>query len=495
MSGEGSDYRIAGRSGAWEIAVGLEVHAQAISQAKLFSTAPTAFGAEPNSQVSLVDAAMPGMLPVINGHCVAQAVRTGLALEAEINLTSVFDRKNYFYPDLPPGYQISQFSRPIVGKGRVVLDLDDGSQRTIGITRLHLEMDAGKSIHDRRADATCVDLNRAGIALMEIVSEPDIRSPEEAGLYLRKLRSILRYIGTCDGNMEQGSLRADVNVSVRRPGGELGTRCEVKNLNSVRFVMRAIEIEAERQVAVLEDGGAIELETRLFDADRGETRSMRSKEEAHDYRYFPDPDLLPLTLDPAWVEAERARLPELPDARKARFMQDYGLSAYVAGVLVADRKIAEKYEEAAIGRDPKLVANLFIGALFSALNRSKLDIDQSFVAAPAMGALAGLVKDGKVSSNTANTVIQTAFAENIHIRDEDGMVTFTEERGFWQVSDTGAIEALVDQVIADNPDKVADFRGGRTKLMGWFVGQVMKASGGKANPKAVNEALRARLDG
>ena len=298
MSGEGSDYRIAGRSGAWEIAVGLEVHAQAISQAKLFSTAPTAFGAEPNSQVSLVDAAMPGMLPVINGHCVAQAVRTGLALEAEINLTSVFDRKNYFYPDLPPGYQISQFSRPIVGKGRVVLDLDDGSQRTIGITRLHLEMDAGKSIHDRRADATCVDLNRAGIALMEIVSEPDIRSPEEAGLYLRKLRSILRYIGTCDGNMEQGSLRADVNVSVRRPGGELGTRCEVKNLNSVRFVMRAIEIEAERQVAVLEDGGAIELETRLFDAERGETRSMRSKEEAHDYRYFPDPDLLPLTSTP-----------------------------------------------------------------------------------------------------------------------------------------------------------------------------------------------------
>ena len=294
-------------------------------------------------------------------------------------------------------------------------------------------MDAGKSIHDRRADATCVDLNRAGIALMEIVSEPDIRSPEEAGLYLRKLRSILRYIGTCDGNMEQGSLRADVNVSVRRPGGELGTRCEVKNLNSVRFVMKAIEIEAERQVSVLEDGGAIELETRLFDADRGETRSMRSKEEAHDYRYFPDPDLLPLTLDLAWVEAERAQLPELPDARKTRFMADYGLSAYVAGVLVADRKIAEKYEEAAIGRDPKLVANLFIGALFSALNRSKLDIDQSFVAAPAMGALAGLVKDGKVSSNTANTVIQTAFAENIHIRDEDGMVTFTEERGFWQV--------------------------------------------------------------
>ena len=489
MSGEGSDYRIAGRSGAWEIAVGLEVHAQAISQAKLFSAAPTAFGAEPNSQVSLVDAAMPGMLPVINGHCVAQAVRTGLALEAEINLTSVFDRKNYFYPDLPPGYQISQFSRPIVGKGRVVLDLDDGSQRTIGITRLHLEMDAGKSIHDRRADATCVDLNRAGIALMEIVSEPDIRSPEEAGLYLRKLRSILRYIGTCDGNMEQGSLRADVNVSVRRPGGELGTRCEVKNLNSVRFVMKAIEIEAERQVAVLEEGGAIELETRLFDAERGETRSMRSKEEAHDYRYFPDPDLLPLTLDPAWVEAERARLPELPDARKARIMADYGLSAYDAGVLVAERKIAEFFEAAAAGRDGKQVANWVTGTLFGALNRAGVGIEQSPVSAAALGALIDRVTDGTVSNRAAKDVFEAMVSTG---KDAD---TIIEEQGLRQVSDTGAIEALVDQVIADNPDKVADYRGGRTKLMGWFVGQVMKASGGKANPKAVNEALRVRLDG
>ena len=489
MSGEGSDYRIAGRSGAWEIAVGLEVHAQAISQAKLFSTAPTAFGAEPNSQVSLVDAAMPGMLPVINSHCVTQAVRTGLALEAEINLTSVFDRKNYFYPDLPPGYQISQFSRPIVGKGRVVLDLDDGSQRTIGITRLHLEMDAGKSIHDRRADATCVDLNRAGIALMEIVSEPDIRSPEEAGLYLRKLRSILRYIGTCDGNMEQGSLRADVNVSVRRPGGELGTRCEVKNLNSVRFVMRAIEIEAERQVAVLEDGGAIELETRLFDADRGETRSMRSKEEAHDYRYFPDPDLLPLTLDPAWVEAERARLPELPDARKARFMQDYGLSAYDAGVLVAARKIADTFDAVAPGRDAKRVANFIMGPLFGALNRAGAEIEDCPVSADALGALIDRVTDDTISHQSANSVIQTVVSTGQEVD------TIIEEEGLRQVSDTGAIEALVDQVIADNPDKVADYRGGKTKLMGWFVGQVMKASGGKANPKAVNEALRARLDG
>ena len=364
-------YRIAGRSGDWEIAVGLEVHAQVISEAKLFSSAPTAFGAQPNSQVSLVDAAMPGMLPVINRHCVTQAVRTGLALDAEINLTSVFDRKNYFYPDLPPGYQISQYSRPIVGKGRVVLDLQDGAQRTIGITRLHLEMDAGKSIHDRRGDATCVDLNRAGVALMEIVSEPDIRSPEEAGLYLRKLRSILRYIGTCDGNMEQGSLRADVNVSVRRPGEALGTRCEVKNLNSVRFVMKAIEVEAERQVAVLEDGGAIELETRLFDPERGETRSMRSKEEAHDYRYFPDPDLLPLTLDPAWVDEQRAHLPELPDARKARFVADYGLSAYDAGVLVAEREIAEYFEAVAAGRDGKQAANWVTGTLFGALNRGR----------------------------------------------------------------------------------------------------------------------------
>ena len=486
-------YRIAGRSGAWEIAVGLEVHAQVISRAKLFSTAPTAFGAQPNSQVSLVDAAMPGMLPVINGQCVAQAVRTGLALEAEINLTSVFDRKNYFYPDLPPGYQISQYSRPIVGKGRVVLDLEHGSQRTIGITRLHLEMDAGKSIHDRRADATCVDLNRAGVALMEIVSEPDIRSPEEAGLYLRKLRSILRYIGTCDGNMEQGSLRADVNVSVRRPGEALGTRCEVKNLNSVRFVMRAIEIEAQRQVAVLEGGGVIELETRLFDPERGETRSMRSKEEAHDYRYFPDPDLLPLTLDPAWVDEQRAALPELPDARKARFVADYGLSAYDAGVLVAEREIAEYFEAVAAGgngkRDGKQAANWVTGTLFGALNRAGIGIEQSPVSAAALGALIDRVTDGTVSNRAAKDVFEAMVSTG---KDAD---TIIEEKGLRQVSDTGAIEALVDEVIAGNPDKVADYRGGKTKLMGWFVGQVMKASRGKANPKAVNEALRAKLDG
>ena len=488
MSAGGSGYRVRGRDGDWEVAVGLEVHAQVISEAKLFSSAPTAFGAEPNSQVSLVDAAMPGMLPVINRHCVTQAVRTGLALEAEINLTSVFDRKNYFYPDLPPGYQISQYSRPIVGKGRVVLDLEDGAQRTIGITRLHLEMDAGKSIHDRRADATCVDLNRAGVALMEIVSEPDIGSPEEAGLYLRKLRSILRYIGTCDGNMEQGSLRADVNVSVRRPGDALGTRCEVKNLNSVRFVMKAIEVEARRQVAVLEEGGAIELETRLFDPERGETRSMRSKEEAHDYRYFPDPDLLPLTLDPAWVEAERAALPELPDARKARFTADYGLSAYDAGVLVAARRIADLFDAAAPGRDAKRVANFIMGPLFGALNRAGIELDDCPISADDLGTLIDCLVDNTISNQGANTAVQVVVATG----QEANIVI--EEKGLRQVSDTGAIEALVEQVIAENPDKVADYRGGKTKLAGWFVGQVMKASAGKANPKAVNEALRAKLD-
>ena len=491
----GSGYRIAGRDEDWEVVVGLEVHAQVVSQAKLFSTAPTAFGAAPNSQVSLVDAAMPGMLPVINRHCVEQAVRTGLALEAEINLTSVFDRKNYFYPDLPPGYQISQYSRPIVGKGRVVLDMDDGTARTVGITRLHLEMDAGKSLHDRRADATCVDLNRAGIALMEIVSEPDIGSPEEAGLYLRKLRSILRCIGTCDGNMEQGSLRADVNVSVRRPGGDLGTRCEIKNLNSVRFVMKAIEVEARRQVAAIEGGGSVALETRLFDSERGLTRAMRSKEEAHDYRYFPDPDLLPLTLDPAWVEDLRARLPELPDARKERLMRNRSISAYVASVLVEDQDTADYYEPASEGRDGKQVANTVMGPLFGALNHNRLGIGDCPIEPAALGGLVDLVVDGTISNRQANTVIQTAVSEGEVLRDKSDVVTFTADRGIRQVSDTGAIEALVERVIVDNPDKVADYRGGRAKLMGWFVGQAMKASGGKANPRAVNQALRARLDG
>ena len=484
-----SGYRIAGERGAWEVVVGLEVHAQVIAEAKLFSTAPTAFGAAPNSQVSYVDAAMPGMLPVVNGHCIAQAVRTGLALNAEINLTSVFDRKNYFYPDLPPGYQISQYSRPIVGTGSVMLDLDDGTTRAVGITRLHLEMDAGKSLHDRRADATCVDLNRAGVALMEIVSEPDIRSPEEAGLYLRKLRAILRYIGTCDGNMEQGSMRADVNVSVRLPGAPLGTRCEIKNLNSVRFVMKAIEVEARRQVALIEDGGTVEQETRLFDPERGETRSMRSKEEAHDYRYFPDPDLLPLTLDAAWVEAARAALPELPDAKKQRFMHAFGLSAYDAGVLVAERETAAFFEELAAGRDGKLAANWVTGALFGALNKAGLGIEQSPVTPAALGGLLDRIADETISGRTAKEVFELMVETG---RDADSIIA---EKGLRQVTDSGAIEALVELVIAENPDKVADYRRGKEKLMGWFVGQVMKASQGKANPRAVNEALRAKLEG
>ena len=484
-----SGYRIAGSGGDWEVVVGLEVHAQTTSEAKLFSPAPAAFGAAPNTRVSYVDAAMPGMLPVVNGHCIAQAVRTGLALDAEINLVSVFDRKNYFYPDLPPGYQISQYSRPIVGRGRVVLDLDDGSRRTVGITRLHLEMDAGKSLHDRRANATCVDLNRAGVALMEIVSEPDIRSPEEAGLYLRKLRAILRYVGTCDGNMEQGSLRADVNVSVRRPGASPGTRCEIKNLNSVRFVMKAIEAEAGRQVALLEGGGAVAQETRLFDPERGETRSLRSKEEAHDYRYFPDPDLPPLILDAAWVEAARAALPELPDAKKERYMRDLGFSAYDAGVLVAEPETATFFEAVAAGRDGKSAANWVTGALFGALNKAGLPIEQSPVTPPALGALLDRIADGTVSGRAAKAVLEGMVETG---RDADSIIA---EKGLRQVTDGGAIAALVERAVADNPDKAADYRRGKVKLMGWFVGQVMKASGGKADPKAVNAALRARLEG
>ena len=484
-----SGYRIAGSGGAWEVVVGLEVHARTTSEAKLFSAAPAAFGAAPNTRVSWVDAAMPGMLPVVNGHCIAQAVRTGLALDAEINLLSVFDRKNYFYPDLPPGYQISQYSRPIVGRGRLILDLADGTTRTVGITRLHLEMDAGKSLHDRRADATCVDLNRAGVALMEIVSEPDLRSPEEAGLYLRKLRAILRYVGTCDGNMEQGALRADVNVSVRRPGAPPGTRCEIKNLNSVRFVMKAVEVEAGRQVALLEGGGTVEQETRLFDPERGETRPLRSKEEAHDYRYFPDPDLPPLTLDAAWVEAERAALPELPDAKKERYMRDLGLSAYDAGVLVAEPESAAFFEALAAGRDGKTAANWITGALFGALNKAGLSLERSPVAPSALGALLDRIADGTVSARAAKAVLESMVETG---RDADSIIA---EKGLRQVTDGGAIAALVERALADNPDKAADYRRGKVKLMGWFVGQVMQASGGKADPKAVNAALRARLEG
>jgi len=484
-----SSYRIEGESGAWEMVVGLEIHAQVVSNAKLFSDAPTNFGAEANTQVSLVDAAMPGMLPVINGECVKQAVRTGLALAAKINLYSVFDRKNYFYPDLPPGYQISQFSQPIVGGGEIEIDLKNGETREIGITRLHLEMDAGKSIHDMRPDATFVDLNRAGVALMEIVSEPDIRSPEEAGAYIRKIRSILRCIGSCDGNMEQGSLRCDANVSMRRPGEALGTRCEIKNLNSVRFVMKALEYEAIRQVEILEEGGKIDQETRLFDSDQGVTRTMRSKEEAHDYRYFPDPDLLPLDLDPVWVEQLRKELPELPDAKKERFMAEYGLSADDSGVLVGERETAEYFELVAEERDGKLAANWVMGELFAALNAAALDISASPVSAAQLGGLVDRVADKTLSRRIAKEVFEIMFESG---GEADEII---EARGLKQVSDSGAIEAVVDQIIADNPDKVAEYKGGKDKLMGWFVGQVMKASQGKANPQMANEALSKKLNG
>ena len=483
-----SNYRIEGRSGDWEVVIGLEIHAQVSSKAKLFSSAPTEYGAAANTQVSLVDAAMPGMLPVVNQECVKQAVRTGLALGAQINLYSVFDRKNYFYPDLPPGYQISQFSQPIVGEGKIEITPENGETCEIGITRLHLEMDAGKSIHDMRPDATFVDLNRSGVALMEIVSEPDIRSPEEAGAYIRKIRSIVRYIGSCDGNMEEGSLRCDVNVSVRKPGDPLGTRCEIKNVNSVRFVMKALEYEAERQVEILEDGGEVALETRLFDANQGVTRTMRSKEEAHDYRYFPDPDLLPLKLDAAWVEELRVELPELPDAKKQRFMTDFGLSADDAGVLTSEREIAEYFEQVAEGRDGKLVANWVTGELFGAMNTAGLEISASPVSAGQLGGLVDRVGDKTLSRRIAKEVFEIMFESG---QDADAII---EERGLKQVSDSGAIDAVVDQVIADNPDKVAEYKGGKEQLIGWFVGQVMKASQGKANPQMANEALKKKLD-
>ena len=480
---------IQGRTGEWECVIGLEIHAQVISKAKLFSGAPTDFGAEPNTQVSFVDAAMPGMLPVINGFCVEQAVRTGLGLGAEINLVSVFDRKNYFYPDLPQGYQISQFPRPIVGKGSITLDLEGGETRTVGITRLHLEQDAGKSLHDRDPGATYIDLNRSGVALMEIVSEPDMRSAAEAGAYIRKLRSILRYLGTCDGNMEEGSLRADVNVSVRRPGEELGTRCEIKNVNSVRFVQQAIEYEASRQIDIIEDGGEIAQETRLFDPSRGETRPMRTKEESHDYRYFPDPDLLPLELDADWVAGIKASLPELPEAKKARFMADFDLNAYDAGVLVAERETAEYFEAVAEGRDAKACANWVTGDLFAALNKAALGITDAPVTASSLGALIDLIDDGTISRRIAKEVFETMW------RTGNAAAAIVAEKGLEQISDTAAIEAKIDTIIAANPGQVAEFKGGNEKVIGWFVGQVMKATGGKANPKTVNEILREKLGG
>ena len=478
---------IQGETGDWEVVLGLEVHAQVTSRAKLFSGAATAFGAEPNSQVSFVDAAFPGMLPVINAVCVEQAVRTGLGLRAEINHFSVFDRKNYFYADLPAGYQISQYLQPIVGKGEIVLDLADGSSRTVGITRLHLEMDAGKSLHDQHPSKTYVDLNRSGVALMEIVSEPDMRSAEEAGAYLRKLRTILRYLGTCDGNMEEGSMRADVNVSVRRPGEKLGTRTETKNVNSIRFVMQAIEYEARRQIEVIEEGGTVVQETRLWDTAKGITRSMRSKEEAHDYRYFPDPDLLPLILKPEWVDQIRQTLPELPDDKKQRFIADYKLSAYDAGVLVADQARAEFFEAVARGRDPKLAANWVNGDFFGALNKAGKEIGDSPVSAEALGGLIDLISDNTISGRIAKEVFEEMFASG------KAAAAIVEEKGLRQVTDTGAIDAAIEAVMAANQGKVAEYRGGKDKLFGFFVGQVMKATAGKANPALVNEILKAKL--
>ena len=480
---------IAGATGEWELVIGMEIHAQVASNAKLFSGASTKFGAEPNTQVSLVDAAMPGMLPIINERAVEQAVRTGLGLNAQINLVSIFDRKNYFYPDLPQGYQISQFLDPVVGKGEIEVDLEDGTSRTIGITRLHLEQDAGKSIHDMDPRKTLIDLNRSGVALMEIVSEPDMRSAEEAGAYVTKIRSIVRYLGTCDGNMQEGSMRADVNVSVRKPGDELGTRSEIKNVNSIRFIREAIEYEARRQIEILEDGGTVDQETRLFDPDRGETRSMRSKEESHDYRYFPDPDLLPLELEQSWVDAIRESLPEMPDQKKHRFINDYGLSVDDAAQLIAERETAEYFEQVADGRDAKIAANWVTGELFGALNRADIELDASPVSASHLGKLVDLIGDGTVSTRLAKDVFEIMFDTG------DDPEKIVEEKGMKQVTDTGAIEAAVDDAIAAGAAQVEQYKGGNEKVLGWFVGQVMQATQGKANPQAVNEILRKKLGG
>jgi len=478
---------IKGATGDWEIVIGMEIHAQVTSQAKLFSGASTAFGNDPNSNVSLVDAAMPGMLPVINEECVRQAIRTGLGLKAEINLRSTFDRKNYFYPDLPQGYQISQYKSPIVGEGEVIVDVPEtGETITVRIERLHLEQDAGKSIHDLHPTMSFVDLNRSGVALMEIVSKPDLRSSDEARAYVTKLRTILRYLGTCDGDMDKGNLRADVNVSVRRPGDELGTRCEIKNVNSIRFIGQAIEYEARRQIAILEDGGTIDQETRLYDPGKGETRSMRSKEEAHDYRYFPDPDLLPLEFDQAYVDDLAKGLPELPDEKKARFMADYGLSPYDASVLVAERSSADFFEEVAKGRDGKAAANWIINELFGRLNKEGKDISETPVSAAQLGAIIELIGENVISGKIAKDLFEIVFTEGGDPRE------LVETRGMKQVTDTGAIEKAVDEIIAANPDKVEQAKAKPT-LLGWFVGQTMKATGGKANPQALNEILKRKL--
>ena len=491
MTTAASGKLIKGATGDWEVVIGMEIHAQVTSNSKLFSGASTAFGGDPNTHVSLVDAAMPGMLPVINEECVRQAVRTGLGLNAKINLRSVFDRKNYFYPDLPQGYQISQYKSPVVGEGEVIVELEGGRTATVGIERLHLEQDAGKSLHDQSPSMSFVDLNRSGVALMEIVSKPDIRDAEQAKAYVTKLRSILRYLGTCDGDMEKGNLRADVNVSVRKPGGPLGTRCEIKNMNSISFIGQAIEYEARRQIEIIEDGGQIDQETRLFDPNKGETRSMRSKEEAHDYRYFPDPDLLPLEFSQAFVDELKAQLPELPDQKKARFIADFGLSAYDAGVLVAERESADFYETVLAKlsdkeRDGKVAANWVINELFGRLNKEGRDIAGSPVSAEQLGAIVDLIGEGTISGKIAKDLFEIVWQEGGDPR------AIVEARGMKQVTDLSAIEKVVDEIIAANPDKVAQAKA-KPQALGWFVGQVMKSSGGKANPQAVNDLLKSKL--
>ena len=481
-----SDDLIEGETGSWEVVIGMEIHAQVTSNSKLFSGASTEFGGEPNSHVSLVDAAMPGMLPVINAECIAQAIRTGLGLKARINLASVFDRKNYFYPDLPQGYQISQYKNPIVGEGEVTVDLLSGERFVVGIERLHLEQDAGKSLHDQHPQFSYVDLNRSGVALMEIVSKPDMRSSEQARAFITKLRTILRYLGTCDGNMEQGSMRADINVSVRRPGDPLGIRCEIKNVNSIRFIGQAIEHEARRQIEIIEDGGKIDQETRLFDAKTGATRSMRSKEEAHDYRYFPDPDLLPLELTQDYVDALAKDLPELPDVKRTRFIETYGLSPYDADVLIAEKESADYFEAVASGRDAKQAANWVVNELFGRLNKESRAVSDSPVSTEQLAGILDLIKAGTISGKIAKDVFDIVWTEG---GDPQAIVA---ARGMTQVTDMGAIERAVDEVIAANPDKVEQVKA-KPSMLGWFVGQVMKGTGGKASPQAVNDFLKAKL--
>lgn len=481
-------YRIKGKTGDWEVVLGLEVHAQVNSNSKLFSSAPVGFGAETNQNVSFVDAGFPGMLPVINEKCIEQAVRTGLGLKAQINKVSVFDRKNYFYADLPQGYQISQFLDPIVGKGMLTIDLADGTTREIGITRLHLEQDAGKSLHEHSPKFTFIDLNRSGVALMEIVSEPDMRSPEEAAAYFKKLRSILMYLDTCDGDLEKGNMRADVNVSVRKPGAEFGTRCEIKNMNSVRFMLKAIEFEATRQVEIIEAGGSIDQETRLFDPNTGETRTMRSKEDAHDYRYFPDPDLLPLIFDQAYIDKIKATLPELPDEKKARYMTDYKLSAYDASVLVAEQANAAYFDALLANKhDAKLASNWLTGELFAVLTKLGVGIEESPIKAAQLSGLLALIEDNTISGKIAKTVFEKMIESGKPAKQ------IVEEEGLVQVTDTGAIEKAIDEVIAANQDKVAEYKSGKDKLFGFFVGQTMKATGGKANPAMLNDLLKKKL--